>query len=1056
MYGIDLGTTKSCIARLDHNGTPEVIRNLEDASDTLASAVYFENADNVVVGNSAKDMVEIDGDRVVQFVKREIGKPNAPTYEFDGRTYTPVEISSLILKRLKQMVEEQGGTVDDVVITCPAYFGMEERNATRQAGELAGMNVLAMINEPTAAALSYCVQQFQGERTILVYDLGGGAFDVAIIKMSLFTNEFGEEVQKVKVVATDGNDRLGGKDWDDRLFDYILQQCCEENGLAPEWIMKETIQMIKSRVEQIKKKLSNAEKARVHINVNGTMTLIEISRQKFEELTADLVAQTMTYVENTLQRAGDLEIDTVLLVGGSTFMPMIRNAVEARFPGKVQCEDHELAVAKGAAIYGGMLDGEVDKQDKESTPELISGTTCERSALVERTSYSFGIGVCNWVGDYVIDNLIKIGTVMPATAVKTYYTGTDNMERISLSMFENMSNEDNVIPCVDNMGELQSTDPADAVKLLGNLELLLPPNTRKGSPIEVTFRVDKDGLSVEAVNLSSGEIVEAVIKSESDASETSAVNRINNNKNLNKKRKKKIYGIDLGTTQSCIATLDNDGNPEVIRNLEDASDTLASAVYFESADTVVIGNNAKDMTETDGDRVVQFIKRKIGKPNAPTYEFDGRTYTPVEISALILRRLKQMVEAQGDTVDDVVIACPMYLGVEERNAIKQAGMLAGMNVKAIINEPTAAALSYCAQQFQGERTILVYDLGGTFDTTIIKMSLVTNENGEEVQRVKVVATGVNDELGGKDWDDKIFDYILQQCCEENGLCPEEIDKETRQIIRSRVERIKKKLSNSEKAKARINVNGSMTLIEISRKKFEELTADLVAQTMTYVENTLRKVGDIEIDTVLLVGGSTFMPMIRNALETRFPGKVQLEDPNLAVAKGAAIYGGMLGVEVEEHDEELIPKFIAMYPEIVLDEGWLSRSFGIGILNEVDDYVIDNLIKIDAVMPATAVKTYYTVKDNMEKFIIRVFENMSMDDNIILCVDNMGEPQSTNPTDAVKLLGELELLLPPNTRKGSPIEVTLQVEAAGVYVKAVNLSSGEIVEATIKMESEIMD
>ena len=268
--------------------------------------------------------------------------------------------------------------------------------------------------------------------------------------------------------------------------------------------------------------------------------------------------------------------------------------------------------------------------------------------------------------------------------------------------------------------------------------------------------------------------------------------------------------------------------------------------------------------------------------------------------------------------------------------------------------------------------------------------------------------------------------------------------------------IKKKLSNSEKAKARINVNGAMTLIEISRKKFEELTADLVAQTMTYVENTLRKVGDIEIDTVLLVGGSTFMPMIRNALETRFPGKVQLEDPNLAVAKGAAIYGGMLGVEVEEHDEELIPKFIAMYPEIVLDEGWLSRSFGIGILNEVDDYVIDNLIKIDAVMPATAVKTYYTVKDNMEKFIIRVFENMSMDDNIILCVDNMGEPQSTNPADAVKLLGELELLLPPNTRKGSPIEVMLQVEAAGVYVKAVNLSSGEIVEATIKMESEIMD
>ena len=1040
MYGIDLGTTKSCIARLDHNGTPEVIRNLEDASDTLASAVYFESADTVVIGNNAKDMTETDGDRVVQFIKREIGKPNAPTYEFDGRTYTPVEISALILRRLKQMVEAQGDTVDDVVIACPMYFGVEERNAIKQAGMLAGMNVLAMINEPTAATLSYCVQQFQGERTILVYDLGGGAFDVAIIKMSLVTNEFGEEVQKVKVVATGGNDRLGGKDWDDKLFDYILQQCCEENGLCPEEIDKETRQTIRSRVERIKKKLSNSEKAKARINVNGAMTLIEISRQKFEELTADLVAQTMTYVENTLQKVGDLEIDTVLLVGGSTFMPMIRNAVEARFPGKVQCEDPDLAVAKGAAIYGGML---------------VEENTLFKQ--FDRASRSFGVLSLNDAGYYVIDNLIKIGTILPATAVRTYYTATDNMEKFIIRMFENMSNEDNVTLCIDYMRKSQSTDPADAVQFLSDFELLLPPNTRKGSPIEVTFRVDKTGICVKSVNLSNIEFVEVAIERKSDVdSEKSAVNQISNNENLDKKGEKKIYGIDLGMMQSCIARLDNNGNPEVIRNLEDASDTLASAVYFESADTVVIGNNAKDMTETDGDRVVQFIKREIGKPNAPTYEFDGRTYTPVEISALILRRLKQMVEAQGDTVDDVVIACPMYFGVEERNAIKQAGMLAGMNVKAIINEPIAAALSYCAQQFQGERTILVYDLGGTFDTTIIKMSLVTNENGEEVQRVKVVATGGNDELGGKDWDDKLFEYMLQECCNENGLQPEDIDKETRQTIRSRVERIKKKLSNSEKAKARINVNGAMTLIEISRKKFEELTADLVAQTMTYVENTLRKVGDIEIDTVLLVGGSTFMPMIRNALETRFPGKVQLEDPNLAVAKGAAIYGGMLGVEVEEHDEELIPKFIAMYPEIVLDEGWLSRSFGIGILNEVDDYVIDNLIKIDAVMPATAVKTYYTVKDNMEKFIIRVFENMSMDDNIILCVDNMGEPQSTNPADAVKLLGELELLLPPNTRKGSPIEVMLQVEAAGVYVKAVNLSSGEIVEATIKMESEIMD
>ena len=139
IYGIVFGTTYSCIAALDRNGEPEVIRNLADASDTLASAVYFESADNVVVGASAKDMVETDGDRVVQFVKRQIGKKDAQTYEFDGKTYTPVEISALILKRLRQIAEEQGNTVEDVVITCPAYFGFEERNATKKAGELAGL-----------------------------------------------------------------------------------------------------------------------------------------------------------------------------------------------------------------------------------------------------------------------------------------------------------------------------------------------------------------------------------------------------------------------------------------------------------------------------------------------------------------------------------------------------------------------------------------------------------------------------------------------------------------------------------------------------------------------------------------------------------------------------------------------------------------------------------------------------------------------------------------------------------------------------------------------------
>ena len=541
-YGIDLGTTYSCIATLDRNGNPEVVRNQADASDTLASAVFFESADNVVIGNSAKDMVETDGERVVQFVKREIGKPNAQTYEFDGKTYSPVEISALILGRLKQMVEEQGGTVDDVVITCPAYFGLEERNATKEAGKLAGMNVLNLINEPTAAALSYCARQFQEERTILVYDLGGGTFDVTIVKMSLVTNADGNEVQKVTVVATGGNDLLGGKDWDDKLFDFIMQACCDENALNPDEIDVETRQLIRSRVETTKKKLSNAESAKVKVNVNGAMTNITITREEFENLTADKVSQTMTYVEDVLRQAGNIEIDTVLLVGGSTFMPMIREAVEARFPGKVQIEDPDRAVAKGAAIYASMLvdevtdgmnaydgadggtatGGDVPPVRTSAGSGLSTGITIE-----DQTPRSFGPGVLNERHEYIIDNIIKRGDVMPATAIKTYYTAADNMEMIVLRAFESMCSDDTLTPCVDNMGNEQPTDPAHAVKLLGELEMRLPPHTAKGSPIEVTFEVSATGVYVKAVNLATGESVETTLRMESDIdAATSAVNQM--------------------------------------------------------------------------------------------------------------------------------------------------------------------------------------------------------------------------------------------------------------------------------------------------------------------------------------------------------------------------------------------------------------------------------------------------------------------------------------------------------------------------------------------------
>ena len=534
-YGIDLGTTYSCIARLDSNGNPEVIRNNEDDSNTVASVVFFENENNVVVGQAAKENVETDGDRVVQFVKREIGKRDTRTYEFDGKTYTPVEISALILTRLKNLVEAQGGTIENVVITVPAYFGLEERSATRQAGELAGLNVLSLINEPTAAALSYCARQFQEDRTILVYDLGGGTFDVTIVKMTMAQNDSGCDVQKITVLATGGDDRLGGKDWDDRLYNHILHACCDENGLTPEDVEAETRQDIRSKVEEAKRKLSKKQSAKVRIDVNGSRTEISIKRSDFEQMTSDIVAKTMNFVDATLEKVKDAEIDTVLLVGGSTYMPMIINAVEEKFPGKVQQHDPDQAVAKGAAIYASMLVEEVDslsEQGEKTSGDKIphAEQLTSKFTVEDQTPRSFGPGVVDTKGakhKYVLENFIKIGEKMPAVFSKTYYPLEDNQERVLLRAFENVSTDDTLIPCVDEDGNPQVTDPAHNVKLLGELIVNLPPNTSRDTPIKVTFKVDASGVHVEAVNTKTDETFETFLRTESDIDVTkSAVHQL--------------------------------------------------------------------------------------------------------------------------------------------------------------------------------------------------------------------------------------------------------------------------------------------------------------------------------------------------------------------------------------------------------------------------------------------------------------------------------------------------------------------------------------------------
>lgn len=515
VFGIDLGTTYSCIAEIDKYGNPQVIPNKFDNHDTLASCVFFENSDKVVVGDSAKEMIETDGDRVVEFAKRYIGKPDGPDYTFFEHKYSPIEISSIILKRLKQIAEEQGRNVSDVVITVPAYFGVEERNATEEAGKLAGLNVLGLINEPTAAALSYSSKDYEDNKLVLVYDLGGGTFDVTLVRISTKYDASGKAKKDVEVIASGGNDRLGGKDWDDILFDYIADKFCEENDLEVSTLGAYTKQNIQSNVEKIKKDLSKRTEVSFTITGEGIASRMGIKRETFESITASKLKKTFDYISKLLTDQNYPQVDMVLLVGGSTYMPQVKTALEQRFPGKIVIDDPDRAVAKGAAIFANML----KPKSKGYTPPEVNGYTPPDDGETEiyirdKTSRSFGPGVFI-EGSYLIDNIIKIGEDIPAQIKKNYYPIYNNQKSVLFSIFESMSKDDEVVPCINENGEFQQSDPEDMVKLLGKLELFLPPNTSCDTPIETMFKIDAGGIYVKARNTHTNDEVDVYIQFES-------------------------------------------------------------------------------------------------------------------------------------------------------------------------------------------------------------------------------------------------------------------------------------------------------------------------------------------------------------------------------------------------------------------------------------------------------------------------------------------------------------------------------------------------------------
>jgi len=344
VFGIDLGTTYSCIAYVDETGKSNTIKNSEGDYIT-PSVVNFASASQVVVGQIAKENSVIDPVNTVSLVKAKMGKTNF-VIKYNGKDKTPEEVSSYILRKVTEDAASQiHSEVKDVVITCPAYFGTTERVATKYAGIIAGLNVLGIISEPVAAAIYYGCTEEHEEKTILVYDLGGGTFDVTVMKISS---------EKIQVICSEGDHDLGGKDWDAALMRYLVSEFNSQIGCSDDFdeVAKQALQL---KTETAKKRLTFKDLVPVVIDSAGKVVRVNVSLETFDEITSTLLRSTLDLTDTAISVAQKkypgLKIDEILLVGGSTRMRQVKKAIIEKYGIQPKILDPDEVVAKGAAIY---------------------------------------------------------------------------------------------------------------------------------------------------------------------------------------------------------------------------------------------------------------------------------------------------------------------------------------------------------------------------------------------------------------------------------------------------------------------------------------------------------------------------------------------------------------------------------------------------------------------------------------------------------------------------------------------------------------------------------
>ncbi len=541
VYGIDLGTTYSAIAYVDEHGKPVIVPNQE--SERITPSVVLFDGDSVIVGNTAKESAKVEPHRVVSRVKQHMGDPHF-LFEHDGKRYGAEDVSSFILRKVAGDAElALGERITDVVITCPAYFGTPEREATANAGRLAGLSVRAILNEPTAAAIAYGLEQGE-DQTVLVYDLGGGTFDITMIEI---------KDRLIRVICTGGDHRLGGVLWDEAIVLYLAERFRAETGEESDPLDDpEVLNDLFLQAERGKKTLTQREKAPFRVTHAGKQARVELDRAKFDEITKHLLDRTIELMREMLSDArakGYESFDKVILVGGATRMPQVHERLVAELGKPPESYDPDEAVAKGAALFAlkeslvdqveDFLATRVGADGRPSGPIDVSDVSEEQMALaldhlekelgftltgpvrelvgtriVNVLSKSLGVIARNEKKQDIVVYLLPRNAEVPLERRSDFGTDADNQTAVDIQVMA---------------GERDSPDPADCQEV-GVATLNLPERLPARSPIRVTFAISADGrLTVTALDLTGGRSIdvafetEAVMNAEEVAQRSSAL-----------------------------------------------------------------------------------------------------------------------------------------------------------------------------------------------------------------------------------------------------------------------------------------------------------------------------------------------------------------------------------------------------------------------------------------------------------------------------------------------------------------------------------------------------